>query len=139
MKKEQKQRQQQGRLPRSFNDSVRRGAKALTISAAFATLLTSPMAAMAVPTFAQIAQNGQSTVQSFGSLAIYVGIFLGIVFVIGGITWWIFAHKRHEPTWPAIAAMIGGFLLASITTYIGSGSATVFNGTNASQVSQLAQ
>jgi hypothetical protein len=135
MKKGQKQ---NGQQRYSFNNSVRRGAKALTISAAFATLLTAPLAAMAVPTFAQIAQNGQTTVQSFGSLAIYTGIFLGIIFVIGGIVWWIFAHKRHEPTWPAIAAMIGGFLLSSITTYISSGSSTVFDGTNASQVSQLA-
>lgn len=134
MKKGQKAQVQQ----HSFNASVRRGAKALTVGAGFATLLTAPAIAFAVPTFAAIAQNGQTTVQSFSSLAIYVAIFMGIVFTIGGIIWWIFAHKRHEPTWPAIAAMIGGFLLASITTYISSGSATVFDGTSASQVSQVA-
>ncbi len=122
----------------SFNNSVRRAAKALTLSAGFATLLTAPMAAMAAGSvgFTTIASNGQAAVQSFASLAIYVGIFMGIVFVIGGLIWWIMAHKKHEPTWPAIAAMIGGFLLTSVTTYIDSGSQTVF-GSNQSQVSTL--
>lgn len=103
---------------------------------AFLSVGLFPSLAFAVPSFAQIATNGQTTVSAFSSLAVYVFIFLGIVMVGGGIFLWIMFHRRQQPTWPAIAMVIGGFLLVSITEFISSGSTTVFE-SNQSQMSTV--
>ncbi|MEY2341483.1 DUF6750 family protein [Acidithiobacillus sp. IBUN Pt1247-S3] len=98
--------------------------------------MLAPALAQATVSFSQIANNGQSTVQSFSSLAVYFFIFIGIVMVGGGIVMWILAHKRQQPTWPGIAMIIGGVLLVSLTAFISSGSDTVF-GSDQSQMSTV--
>jgi len=93
--------------------------------------------AWAVPTLGQIGSYQQQTAQGLSGGLYYFFLFFGLLMAGVGVIMWGYAHKKHESPMIAIAILIAGILLSSITALISSGSATVFNGSNQSQVNKV--
>jgi uncharacterized protein YybS (DUF2232 family) len=93
--------------------------------------------AWATETLEQLGHYQEGTMQGLAGGAYYFFLFMGLLMAGIGIIMWAYAHKKHESTMVAIAILIGGILLASITEVINVGSATAFGGSSESQLNTV--
>lgn len=98
---------------------------------------TSAAVAGGVPTLGQIGTYQQGTAQGLSSGLYYFLLFFGLLMVGVGIIMWGYSHKKHESPMVAIVIIVAGVLLASLPEVISVGSATVFTGSNESQVNTV--
>jgi magnesium-transporting ATPase (P-type) len=93
--------------------------------------------AWATQTLGQIGTYQQTTATGLSEGLYYFALFFGLLMVVVGIIMWGYAHKKHESPMVAIVIIIAGILLASVIEVIDVGSATVFSGTNHSQINSV--
>jgi lipoprotein signal peptidase len=93
--------------------------------------------AWATPTLGQIGTFQKGTAEGLAGGLYYFFLFMGLLMAGIGVIMWAYAHKKHESPMVAIAILIGGILLASITEVINVGSATAFGGSSESQLNAV--
>ncbi len=111
--------------------------KTLFIANVSLWVLSNPVLSQATETLGQIGQYQQNTAEGLYAGAEYFVDFLGFISVVSGIFLWVSAHKKHDSPMVGIVTLIAGIFLVSVDALIQSGSATVFGGTNSSELTQL--